>query len=238
MAVTKITRVCAECGVTFETPREVVQCCSRGCANRRRRSASTRVCEHCGSTFQKAAAGKGLNAKFCSRVCYIDYCRSHKRVKICEKCGLTFEPKDGMTTARFCSTTCAGLGKRQEILIRGYRWVRRNNVPVVLHRARAEAALGHPLPVGAEVHHADGTRADNAPLVICQDSGYHHLLHQRMRIRAAGGNPNTDRICCRCKAVLPLTSFSKAQATCRSCARDYRLVVKARLSHRRSGLVV
>ena len=52
-----------------------------------------------------------------------------------------------------------------------------------LHRRRAELALGKPLPRGAEVHHADGTTGDNAPLVICQDRAYHMLLHKLMRER-------------------------------------------------------
>jgi hypothetical protein len=68
-----------------------------------------------------------------------------------------------------------------------------------LHRQRAEAALGHPLPPGACVHHADGTKRDDSQLVICQDNAYHRLLHQRMRILRAGGNPNTDWWCSACK---------------------------------------
>lgn len=67
-----------------------------------------------------------------------------------------------------------------------------------LHRVRAEMALGKALPSRAQVHHADGSRSDDAPLVICQDAGYHKLLHARMRVKAAGGNPNTDAVCGRC----------------------------------------
>ena len=57
----------------------------------------------------------------------------------------------------------------------------------VTHRERAAAALGKPLPAGAEVHHHtyDG---HNSQLVICQDSAYHHLLHSRMR-RLGYGRP-------------------------------------------------
>jgi hypothetical protein len=57
------------------------------------------------------------------------------------------------------------------------------------------------------VHHADGSRRDDAPLVICQDAAYHKLLHVRMRVREAGGNPDTDRICYTCKAVKPVAAF-------------------------------
>lgn len=67
--------------------------------------------------------------------------------------------------------------------VKGYRMAagRRRQT---LHRRRAEQALGKPLPPGVEVHHADGSKADDAPLVICQDRAYHMLLHQRMRERA------------------------------------------------------
>ena len=71
------------------------------------------------------------------------------------------------------------------------------------HRIEAEAALGHLLPMNAVVHHAGGT------LVICQDQAYHMLLHQRMRVLALGGNPDTDRICCKCRQLTPGTAFRK-----------------------------
>lgn len=90
--------------------------------------------------------------------------------------------------------------------VRGYR-VAPGSRNKVLHIVRAEAALGHPLPAGAHVHHADGSRSDNAPLVICQDAAYHRFLHFRMRIVRAGGNPNTQRICRHCQRVLYIADF-------------------------------
>lgn len=98
-----------------------------------------------------------------------------------------------------------------------------------LHVLRAEAALGKPLPPGAIVHHADGSRFDTAPLVICQDRAYHHLLHVRMRIKAAGGDPNTDKVCSRCKLPKKLDQFQAVASLsrgrfpyCRSCRAEYR----------------
>ncbi len=95
---------------------------------------------------------------------------------------------------------------------------------IQVHRLRAERAYGKPLPVGAVVHHADGSKNATAPLVICQDEAYHQLLHRRMRILAAGGNPNADRLCGRCARALPLTAFHKDRsnphgvaAVCRAC---------------------
>ena len=93
--------------------------------------------------------------------------------------------------------------------------------PIRLHIERAEKALGKPLPPGAVVHHADGTKGDDAPLVICQDQGYHGLLHRRMRIVRAGGNPNTDSLCREC-GPRPIGAFSphsqgRPYPYCRAC---------------------
>lgn len=95
-----------------------------------------------------------------------------------------------------------------------------------IHRTRAAHALGKPLPLKAVVHHADGSRDEHARLVICQDSSYHNLLHARMRVRAAGGDPNTQRICSRCRCLCSLSQFRgrhdvprnlSIQSICKSC---------------------
>jgi hypothetical protein len=75
-----------------------------------------------------------------------------------------------------------------------------------VHCLRAEAALGKALPPRAEVHHADGSKRSDAPLVICQDRAYHMMLHVRMRVKAAGGDPNTDRVC-KCGFVGPKAEY-------------------------------
>lgn len=55
------------------------------------------------------------------------------------------------------------------------------------HVRVAEAALGKPLPKGAEVHHVNGNGRDNrnCNLVICQDRAYHKLLHKLARQRVS-----------------------------------------------------
>lgn len=80
---------------------------------------------------------------------------------------------------------------------------------ITLHRLRAERALGKTLPKGAVVHHADGSKREDAPLVICQDERYHQLLHARMRVKAAGGDPNTDAFCGQCGQAKHRALFSK-----------------------------
>lgn len=97
-----------------------------------------------------------------------------------------------------------------------------------VHVLRAERALGRPLPRGAHVHHADGTRSEQSQLVICQDAAYHKLLHVRMRIVRAGGNPDTDLICSECKTAKSRSEFYERKSknlkgrpytsSCRGCA--------------------
>jgi len=67
------------------------------------------------------------------------------------------------------------------------------------HILVAEKVLGKPLPKGVVIHHVDGNRSNNLPfnLVICQDDGYHHLLHWRERALKACGHANW-RKCCYC----------------------------------------
>lgn len=93
-----------------------------------------------------------------------------------------------------------------------------------VHRIRAEKALGHPLPPGAEIHHPDRDQSNpNARLVICESRAYHLLLHSRMRVKAAGGNPNTQAICGRCHQVKLLNEFWDYSriSYCRACKPEY-----------------
>lgn len=94
-------------------------------------------------------------------------------------------------------------------VVKGYRMAGKQRA----HRVRAENALGKPLPAGAHVHHADGTTGDNAPLVICQDAAYHALLHVRMRVLRAGGDPNSQRVCGVCRGLFPIGSLTVNRCT-------------------------
>lgn len=69
-----------------------------------------------------------------------------------------------------------------------------------LHRVIAERALGHSIPLTAQVHHVNEDKADPSPgnLVLCNDAAYHKLLHLRQRALDACGNANWLR-CKMCK---------------------------------------
>lgn len=122
--------------------------------------------------------------------------------------------------------------RRRNIVVSEYRRLVGNRR---LHRARAEKALGKPLPLGTQVHHADGSRSDTAPLVICPDDSYHRLLHARMRVRSAGADPNSHKICGRCKVAKPFADFHRHTGTydglhyaCRECSCAYQRQSHAR----------
>jgi hypothetical protein len=96
------------------------------------------------------------------------------------------------------------------------------------HILVAERALGKFLPPKAEIHHY-GRKDDNNKIVICQDSAYHKLLHQRTRLlyqRKTGG-----KICTACKVHKPLEDFHKdtthfdgLRSVCKQCTLEAQLI--------------
>lgn len=92
---------------------------------------------------------------------------------------------------------------------------------VLEHILVAEGVLGRYLPEGAQVHHVDCDRANNAKgnLVICQDQGYHSLLHRRLRALESCGNPAALRcmICHGYDRQDDITVTTDARSYHRSC---------------------
>lgn len=164
--------------------------------------------------------------------------RKRKAVKArraCPRCG-------GPKTFDALMCLACNTSKRRTVAISGYR----DRGGKRLHRLRAEKAFGKPLPAGVVVHHADGTKHDDAPLVICQDQSYHALLHARMRIFKAGGNPDMDAWCCYCKQPRPREEFHQRKNTfgrkpgslttvCKSCGVKRTRETRDR---RRSGVMI
>ena len=83
------------------------------------------------------------------------------------------------------------IGKRGYILVMAKGHPRANRDGYVgEHVLVAERALGRYITSEHPVHHVDGQPANNKSrnLVVCQDQGYHKLLHQRATALAACGN--------------------------------------------------
>lgn len=98
---------------------------------------------------------------------------------------------------------------------------------VLEHLLIAEKALGRPIPLGAQVHHWDEVRNNNAPsnLVICENQAYHRLLHYRQKAYEACGNPNAKK-CYICKRY-DMSTIAPKGRTCsyyhRECLRQHQI---------------
>jgi len=72
----------------------------------------------------------------------------------------------------------------------GYVKFQRDNKRIYEHVEVAQRALGRQLPRGAVVHHWNENKSDNRPenLLICPNSSYHKLIHQRTDAYEACGH--------------------------------------------------
>lgn len=129
---------------------------------------------------------------------------------VCKQCGETFlvHPCYAKGWKRFCSKRChndsmatgqdkyrgrtGGLGgEHVRIATTVERPRQRKKEP----RYLPGSVLGRPLPASAEVHHVNGS--------------YHFLLHVRARVLRAGGDPDTQRICPSCHALILSADYSQ-----------------------------
>lgn len=191
-----------------------------------------RTCERCGRNFNikpsRVLAGKG---RFCSLSCQHPYIEGS-----CRHCGRRFRQR--RPKHYFCNKECFNAADDRGT---GYR----NIQGVRAHVLAASRAYGKALPPQAVVHHVNGNVRDNRPtnLVICQDQGYHLLLHARTRLVKAGGDPDVDKICSACKLVKPQSAFSPTRSRgrrgrtgwCKPCAASWQLRRKAALKSLEAG---
>lgn len=115
-----------------------------------------------------------------TRICSVDSCtRPAAAQGFCHAHYRKFRYHGGQTIQQH-GTYAGG-----SISLKGYARYGHDEV----HRARAERALGKPLPPGAVVHHFNGDKENpDATLVICPNQKYHALLHRRQQALDASGN--------------------------------------------------
>ena len=176
-----------------------------------------RTCQYCGVAFlatpDNVARGWG---QYCS-IRHSVRARSPRVERQCTRCGKVFAVRASIAQRKgggtYCSRQCqwpttTTLRPGVRLTEQGYAAVRGRRPATgsrLEHRVVVARILGRPLPRKAVIHHVNGDRTDNRPqnLVVCENAGSHNLLHMRTRIRAAGGNPNTDVLCCRCGLAKP-----------------------------------
>ena len=122
--------------------------------------------------------------------------------------------------------------------IDGYWVLKINGEAKLRHVLVAEKALGKPLPRGAQVHHIDENRGNDANdnLVICQNYAYHKLLHTRMDALRECGHADWIR-CWICKKhgapdEIKIQGSAHFHPACRS---EYAKVMRIRRLERKSA---
>jgi len=181
------TRPCVQCGKPIE--RYLTEAnhdrswkCSRECmlafqtGRQRRRRGQTQACQRCGTDFY---CPPRRHRRFCSKECASQHKASQLLIKSCNQCGAEIRLRPSEINTRFCSLTCAALGRIKRPVGRshngkpvrqvadGYLKIWEPTHPqatrgwVLEHRWIMEQALGRHLTSQEEVDHINTDRADN-----------------------------------------------------------------------------
>ena len=129
----------------------------------------------------------------------------------CNQCGISFRvPPSRIGVRSTCSKRCDRLLKSgpDRKFQNGYIAVRVPGHPYAMHGSFVyehilvvENRLGRYLEGTEQVHHDNEIKSDNRDenLIYCPDHAFHRNLHREKRVRAGGGDPDTQRLCAICK---------------------------------------
>ena len=89
------------------------------------------------------------------------------------------------------------------------------------HHMIIERVLGKPIPKGAIPHHVDGDKTNNknSNLVLCNDRGYHNLIHRRINAYMACGHYDWLKCSCCGKYDDPQNMYVQQKSGNRTTAR-------------------
>jgi hypothetical protein len=173
----------------------------------------TLACQR-GHVYHHTTAYFGARGHLACRICKAQRGRLLRRVRVwqqplrqCARPACRAPFKSLRVEQRCCSKRCGRLYRNLEIS----------------GKAAIIAMRGRPLPNGSVLLKI------RTSLVVCQDSSYRSLLAARMRVKQAGGDPDTQRLCGSCRRLKSFGDFSQAttcgvyrqQGWCRGCASVY-----------------
>lgn len=153
----------------------------------------TSSCLGCGAVFN-APRWEMKGRKYCSLSCY----KVHK----------TYH--SGSQSPTWNGGTCTSPDGESRILAKDHPRANYNGY-VLASVLVVEKTIGRYLSAKHPIHHVDRNKRDNGNgnLVVCQDQAYHNLIHARMRLLEVGGNPNIEKMCCSCHAILKRAHFMR-----------------------------
>lgn len=158
---------CEQCG--GEVGKQGKRFCSTTCWYAFTKDRRTVSCEVCSQLFER----KVKSTRTCSVECGNRLKEAKKEMR-CETCGETYIRPHGKTKRRFCSRSCAMVGRNRtgqkahpegETYKHsgGYIQVKHHGKWMMQHRLVMEGVLGRKLDPNERIHHKNGVRDDNRP---------------------------------------------------------------------------